>query len=195
MKRSLLLVAALAFLASAAPAQAALLVSHRAAIVAARFDVPLPPGDATVLRGVPCPDSLVDACTVLDRGGIIYLPPDPGRRLDAFVLAHELAHLFDDRVLTDVDRARMMRLLGVPGLDWYASGRTGSDCGPRDCPAELFADAYAGCALDLSPAGDSWARYFRVHGGRGVELTTSYGHAPTRRHQATLCQAIRYLTL
>lgn len=190
MKRAALLVAALAFLASAAPAQARLLVSHRAAAVAARFDVPLPPGDVTVLRGVVCPDVPDAACADTYRG-IIYLPPDRGHAIDRFDLAHELGHFYDDRVLTDRDRARFTVLLGVPGVPWDGGQRTGLDCGPRDCPAELFADAYAACALHLVPDDGAWLRW--IPGG--YELTYSYGSTPSKRHLATLCQALRFLAL
>lgn len=73
---------------------------------------------------------------------------------DRFAQGHEAGHALDSQVLSDADRARFTRILGLTG-DWHRS-----DYGHS--PAEWFADYYSAAAsgMDLSREGvDSYARF------------------------------------
>jgi hypothetical protein len=134
----------------------------------ASYHMPLPPGDLVIHRG-PCFDG-GGACALSSSGGVWA----QGR----FALAHELGHVFDTRVLTPSDRAWFTQLLDLTGRPWGASG------GWPD-PAERFADAYAACAVGLSPAGKR-DRKGRVRGG-WIDV---YGCRPTARQHRAICNAI-----
>jgi hypothetical protein len=126
-----------AVLTAVAPAHAGEIAgTPRVVRTALELKVPLPPGHITVSTDE-CPESPGEgmACAYPTLGEI-YLAGG----VDRFVLAHELGAVFDERVLTDRDRARLTRLLGARG-PWHQG--TGMHCIGRGCASELFADAYA----------------------------------------------------
>lgn len=102
-----------------------------------------------------CPDGGSPACTYPGTA-TVYVERDQ----DAFVLKHELGHLFDYQRLNDGD--------GVwnqgTGLEGLLS------------PAERFADAYATCALGWRPDRGEWEN--------------SYGYQPTLKRHRQICGAI-----
>jgi hypothetical protein len=109
----------------------------------------------------------------------IYLEPGATQ----FMLWHERAHLFDAQVLTDEDRAWFTRLLKMDG-PWDQ----GTGTGTRG-PSEVFADAYAACALGRVPVA-------RKRGGMMIkQWTTSYGWDPGMRRHVRVCNAIAWRTL
>jgi hypothetical protein len=76
-----------------------------------------------------------DACR--NPGGCVYLANH-----DRFNRLHEFAHVWDERNLTDANRAWFARQFGAPaGVAWL-TGRTGDPA-----PGEQFADAYANCVI------------------------------------------------
>ena len=129
----------LAAIAVAAPARAVTLVTTTGAPLGGHLQaivdgsrVPTAPG-IVVVDLAPCPGSAYEACW--DPAGL-HVPI--GRGVDVrWTLMHELGHVFDDRVLTGVDRAAFKRVIRYSGA-WT----TGAE------PAgERFAEAYAGCAI------------------------------------------------
>jgi hypothetical protein len=159
------LVLAVALLALAAPAAAAPLHGLRT------------PPYVTVVHAS-CPDAPLDdpADCADTTSAIVYLMSGAG----AFARQHELGHLYDAQFLDDTERAAITPLLGAGG-PWDQG--TGDDCGPRGCPSEKFADAYATCRLGLWP--------LPRHGvSTGWEM--HYDYAPsTNKRQTRVCSAIR----
>jgi hypothetical protein len=158
----------------AAPVHAAKIgrVTDTAASLPVGPGVPLP--DHWTVREAGCPgrDDVV-ACANVDSAEVFVAGAD------AFERWHELGHLFDYQRLTDTDRGRLTPLLGFrPGAPWWSTEED-------DQPGEFFADAYAACALRLSPRG-----YRR---GRALILDwqTAYGYFPTARRHARVCAVIR----
>ena len=84
---------------------------------------------------------------------------------DTIAIEHELGHAYDDRDLTDHWRGVLENDMHVSG-PWSNPDRWGGDlyCKHITCPNELFADARAGCALNL-------------------HLSRPYSGARPRRHQ------------
>ena len=82
-------------------------------------------------------------------GSVIYLNQDvvdgPLRQHTAYVLAHELGHMFDSVYLDGQGRSEFLRLRGfLPGTDWLNETAPWSQR-----PAEDFAQVFA--AFDVSP--------------------------------------------
>jgi hypothetical protein len=81
--------------------------------------------------------------------------------MDRFTGAHESAHLLE-RLMTDRDKARFMRVMGQPRGQWEVgtSGAMGPEStGYRNSGGERFADLAAMLAVDHDPRGN------RVIGG------------------------------
>jgi hypothetical protein len=115
-----------------------------------------------------------------DGGGTCAQTPDiylaPGA--NQFMLWHERGHLFDAQVLTDADRAWYTKRLRMEG-PWFQ----GTGPGTRG-PSEVFADAYAACALNRQPRRETRGE-FRV-----VSWELSYGYQPGLRQHRRICNAI-----
>jgi hypothetical protein len=102
-------------------------------------------------------------CSRLDTNQI-FVRPD-----DHYILAHEKGHIFDHQLLTDEQRAWFVpRLKFEPGTPW------------SDGPAEMFADAYAACALSMHPRG-GWI--------------TGVGWYPSVRRHRRVCRTLWALWL
>jgi hypothetical protein len=75
----------------------------------------------------------------------------------------------------------LTKLIGEPADAPWVEEREGP------MPAETFADAYAACALGLTPQGH------RVHGLRVGDWQTAYGYHPTTRQHRRVCFTIQFL--
>jgi hypothetical protein len=125
------------------------------------FRVPSPP--QYVIIRVACPDGIGGSCAFHD--GRVYL----ARGASDFAYWHELGHVFDAELLTDGDRRWFMGRLSRR-TTWWSHG-------PGDpSPFELFADAYATCALGLTPARGAWV--------------DAYGYRPGPKRHRQICSAI-----
>ena len=171
-------VAALALLLAPAAAQAKW---HSAA--------PLPPRWPTITHaGCPgVPDAA--GCVIdwigpecQDANGCVWLSNDHGR----YDRMHELGHVFDHQVLTDVDRQRFTRMMGLGDRPWVvlSTQPDGLVRDDGDSPNESFADAYAMCTMGIDGRG----------GGARYQLAPYY-FAPTPRQYDQLCAAIRFVAL
>jgi hypothetical protein len=69
---------------------------------------------------------------------------------DPFTYAHEMFHILDSTVLTDADRRRFQRILGMPKRAWNTG--TGIAGGGLRSPSEIGADYYAAEAIGLDPS-------------------------------------------
>jgi hypothetical protein len=171
-----------------AVALVALSAAMTGATESAAARVPLPPRFPTVIHA-PCPDTATPcympgiAPTLAGEwecqdalAGCISLPSLSHR----FAKWHELGHAFDHQILDDRDRVRLSRLLGTGRVPWLTG------------PNELFADAYATCAI----RGDD-IRIKRAKNGRvvGTVESGSYGFQPTPIQHRRICQAIRFTAL
>lgn len=145
----------------------------------ARFGgIPTPP-HVTITYG-PCPDAPEAAGCASYDPPVIYL-----RDRDPFTRQHELGHLADNQLLTELERARLQPLLGAPaGTPW--DNGTDPACTPGHvCPSERFADAYATCRLRYWPGFSPSTRSTMWESG-------GYGYDPrTNKRQARVCYAIR----
>jgi hypothetical protein len=150
-------------LALIAPLLIALIAAALTAPPPARADVPLP--WTFTVHNAPCPDGGGD-CAYAATAQIYVEDGDP------FALWHEIGHVFDAQRLSDRDRGWFERKLRLTGP--WTSG-TGLD-GLRS-PSEWFADAYAACALGLSPDHGVWV--------------VAYGYDPPARRHRAICRAIR----
>lgn len=112
--------------------------------------------------------------------GCIWLNEDA----DRYDRMHELGHIFDAQVLTDRDRRRFTRLLGLGQRPWQKTYMTpgGVVTDDFDSPNEWFADAYAHCALRLDG---------RLHHGVGRSVVAYFEPGP--RLYDRLCAAIRFV--
>lgn len=160
MARSVLLIALVVMLAGCSTADAGM----------------LRPFTERLHRDTACPDGGAGSCATAED---IYLAPGASR----FQLWHERGHLFDAQVLTDDLRGWFTAQLKMRG-PWDQ----GTGMGTRG-PSEVFADAYARCALGhprkIKPRG-AWVT---------SESEVAYGyHVGPRRHQR-ICVAISVLTL
>ena len=147
---------------------------------------PLPP--RFEIRYEPCPDYLPEITSCADQeNAVIWLAPDA----DRFTRWHELGHLFDAQLLTDADRAWFTARLGfAAGTPWIGDDDAWAEYGGMVVPAEHFADAYAMCALGLSPGGR------RGRDGRiEVGWIDTYGYMPSVRQHRRICDAITRLAL
>lgn len=89
---------------------------------------------------------------------------------------HEMGHQYDFRVMDGVDRSNIKAALGWSrDWPWWDSrgqwGPNGTEWGP---PGEVFAEAYAWCAVGVYPGTNRKA----------------YGWQPTREAYERVCQAI-----
>jgi hypothetical protein len=168
----LLLAAVLAALAVAAPAKATTLVLADGTVGPQpyqswvdRAQVPTPPGKVS-LHLEPCPGASSDAagCAMLDDGAI-YLGPD-GRAKATFF--HELGHIFDAAVMTDLPRLRFAAVMHLSG-PWVAAPYTNP-------PGEQFAEGYALCARHRTIRG--------IWGG-------GYLYTPDAQQHRRVCALIR----
>ena len=137
-----------------------------------------------VWGGCPWWGGQADACT--DQYTTIWIRPkvdsSMGKR---FVLLHEVGHVFDANVLTDSDRARLLRIMQErqswldldPGL-FYGSAR------------ERFGDVYAACATLGPKMPDSQVVWF--DNGRHPRWINSgsYGWDPSPQQHAAACRLI-----
>lgn len=116
-----------------------------------------------------CPEdteALIAACANTATGDI-YLPV-----AGSFALQHELGHLVDAQLLTDGDRRWFTRRLGMsPGLAWR-------DAAKWRTPSEVFADAYAACALKWSP------------GRKRGRWEVAYDYIPSLRQHRRVCAGL-----
>jgi hypothetical protein len=173
MRLAILLVAG-SFLCVAAPAQATRLVTTEGQPAqpfqrwADRAKVPTAPAAAVIRVGL-CPGlESVGGCYRYDaEGDSVYLRDPTVPLAGRFEFFHELGHMYDDRVLTDQDRATFLRTMGY-GSQWWTK---------TDPPAERFADAYALCAMWRRPTS------FIIGG--------DYGYRPTPRQYRRVCALIR----
>lgn len=147
------------------------------ATASARMPMPGPPVRVVHAQG-PCS---ADASECVDEDGTIYM-----RGRDRFTRAHARGHVFDQRVLTDSDRAWFTHLFGfADGTPWQAGDVRVSPISAG--PIEYFADAYAACDVHQI-AGPR-----RVHGALVIDWKSSTGYMPTRRQQRRACIAIAVL--
>lgn len=129
----------------------------------------------------------------LEAGGGWYADESTIRMPDRLpvTLEHELGHAFDQRNLDVYERLWLVEREGFrPGTPWSDDSRWDGDpwCERVDCPNEVFADVYAGCALGYvltTPAGGLLRR------GRAWAWWSSYGWRSSRARYAELCAAIR----
>lgn len=121
-------------------------------------DCPVSP-DPTVIHAAACAD---------DATGEVWIGAG---RVDPFLLWHEMGHLFDAQRMTPLWRDWFTRVLRHPG-PWLSSRADGSAT-----PGELFADAYAACALG-----------FKL--GPRHTWETGYGYYPTRYRYRQFCRAL-----
>jgi hypothetical protein len=89
-----------------------------------------------------------------------------GRAPSRFTVEHERGHLADAQVLRDPDRRVLRPLLGLRAGPWWG-----------EAAAEMFADAYAVCALGFRA---SWQ--------------STYGYWPDRAQHARVCAFLWWLT-
>ena len=130
-----------------------------------RSAVPTPPGVVT-LHLESCPGGPAWGAACADSSALSIHLGSEGR--DRVTLLHELGHIFDGRVLTDADRARLQALLGRPGA-WDGPAAD-------DPPHEQFAEAYALCA-----------RHPRLRATR----LGMYGYVATPARHRAVCAVIR----
>lgn len=104
------------------------------------------------------------------------------KHADSFTVAHEIGHAYDDQVMSWPERYEFARLIGRPlthALDWWVYK-------PKFFQAELFADAYATCRLQMLP--NSYSTNKVSYGG----WITSYGYYPySNDFQRRICRAIK----
>lgn len=178
LKRALAVLVALGALTITTPARAADFTGQLAGWMMreqAVARVPGPSGDI-VISTQHCPGSDAWACADID-GGVLYLAVR-----SRFAAYHEIGHFFDARDLTDDDRLSLKLTMHVnPLTPWAPPGRTADRCGEDQCPNEMFADAYADCALGNTPA----VRHHRAH------WATAYGYSPTVAEHRDVCGLIR----
>lgn len=137
--------------------------------VAARSGIPTP--RATVIDA-PCPytdDEISGVACAYSDTATIYAPHDEG----AFILEHELGHIFDVQYLDDGERHALVRALGLTAGPWDRG--SGLD-GGNTSPIEWFADAYAACRLRLDPR-HKWE--------------TAYDYQPSAKRHRKVCGIIR----
>ncbi len=139
-------------------------------------------GLSTPSPPVPMPTAPVVQAACPDGGGDCYYQGtayvEPGSPAVRFRTWHELGHALDAERLTDTDRATFTSLFKMQGA-W----NQGTGMGTRS-PNEVFADAYAACALRMRPHG-------RARGRMVVSRwQTSYGYYPTSRQHRRVCFAI-----
>jgi hypothetical protein len=106
---------------------------------------------------------------------------------DRFTKWHEIGHVFDYQALTDEQRAWFARELGFnPASSWLPE----PDDHESATAGEVFADAYAMCAMNRSPAGS------RTRRGRiVVNWQSGYGYMPTVRQHRRVCNAIWFVAI
>jgi hypothetical protein len=115
--------------------------------------VPTPVAEIRLLFR-PCPGLPRSRGCVFDNGlaPTIYLNPDKltSARLSHFVFLHEVGHYFDFLHLRPRDRDRFRRTLGLRG-PWRRTSPLPPDYRPtahsHGPPSEVFAQAYAECAV------------------------------------------------
>jgi hypothetical protein len=106
-------------------------------------------------------------------------------RTARFALAHEIGHIYDTQTLTDENRARLTGLMGFPADTVWDDQRDAESCWKR-CPLEMFADAYAACAIGATPG------VHRIPGrGRVYDWQTTYGYEPSQGTHREVCAVIR----
>lgn len=138
--------------------------------------VPLMQGGYKIDRttnGIPDTDQGGGYASADVQNGVIHSPGPLSRR----DLAHEVAHIFDYRVLTDADRAKISRILKAPtDRQWY-DGSGG---------AEFFADYYAAAAMGDQPGKARRVKGGGLRGGEGDVTYTKIGRKRLRRFRRAL---------
>jgi hypothetical protein len=149
------------------------------------------PGD-----GIPVEVSLAKCPGLPNAGGCvidsrIYLTAEP----DRLVFMHELGHIYDARNLDDYERGALAPYL-VPGKAWSDCGNVanldatdGSEYG--QCPKEVFADAYAACALKAIPEHYRRSGKHRRFVPASLNWPTGYRYMPSLTRQRIVCALIR----
>lgn len=142
--------------------------------------VALPPGPVQIEQGA-CPITETRGCFVGTDPPVIWLSPGTGR----FTALHEIGHLFDVRVLNDSDRREFMGVMRLPGPWWRFE--EGTVVATEASPGEVFADAYANCAMALHAtlSAGRWANY------SAVTMPRSDIYHPTRAQYRRVCALIR----
>lgn len=99
----------------------------------------VPAADVTLVKGEP-PGGGWEGFRAAEAGGTIWYTADA----DAWDLAHEMGHAFDEQELTDSDRRRLSgrQVMRTGGGPWITG-----DGGPDEC----FADWYANARLGQGP--------------------------------------------
>jgi hypothetical protein len=144
----------------------AVLLAFPATADAYRHRMPQPPH--VWAHHEPCPVPGIETCADPDTDEV-WLPPGSS----AFAWSHELAHIFDARVLAPIDREWLTVKLGFPaGTPWFAGLA-------ESAPGEFFADAYAACDLGLVPTRGQWF--------------DTYGYRPSARRHLRICNAIVFI--
>lgn len=145
------------------------------------FSMPRP--KSLTVHSAECPEIGGGSCSSTTTNDIWL-----GDGADEFDREHEIGHQFDQQILADQNRKWFMQALRLRG-DW--SQGTGDQCDSHRCPDELFADAYAACALGLNPAGRMKFR------GRSRLIvgawTTAYGYSPGVRQHRRICNTIAFI--
>jgi hypothetical protein len=134
----------------------------------------------------PCPEQFdgdVEACTYVDAPITIYF--DPAHHPDRFGFLHEIGHIFDATLMTDVDRIRFRAIMHDTNPDWWGQYPDVSD---YDNPGERFADAYSLCALRRRLVADSLDNDLRWHGPNDG---SGYDYFPTEFQHRKVCKLIQ----
>ena len=130
-----------------------------------RSKAPLVKGRVQIIRAA-CPGNpQLDGCVFPRRPRRIYM----GTRLrnPRRLLYHELAHVFDLRVLNNAERRGFKRIMGIRRGGWFRGALP---------PAEWFAEGYANCA---------YRRTIRRAG-----RPTAYGYRASTRQHRRVCLLI-----
>jgi hypothetical protein len=137
-------------------------------------------GLSTGAPPVPVPAAPIVQASCPDGGGSCYYQGtvyvEPGA--PKFTLWHERAHALDAERLTDTDRNTLTSMLKMHG-EW----NQGTGMGTRS-PSEVFADAYAACALGRQVQPQRHGRLFVS------KWETSYGYNPTVRQHRRVCSTL-----
>jgi len=138
----------------------------------------------------PCPyyQNATVACATGDE---IYVPKGWG----PFTFHHEEGHIFDQYILTDTHRIKILRLMRVPisgTVDdtWWGTVDPNDDLDNYDPPGEWFADAYGICTMQAT--GRMMIGMFNW-GSRGYATAAhgdTYSYKVSARTHRRICQVI-----
>jgi hypothetical protein len=130
-----------------------------------------------------CPGLPTAGGCYIESQKTIYMAPDS---IDKQIVAHELGHAFDDQILDDGNRNKIMfRYFFVTGQPWapyYSQDALDKCFGTNICSNEMFADGFSACARHVTPV--------QYPDGDDGDLQGSYGLSWTTFLQKNLCKFI-----